>query len=115
MDEILIPKDFKKYTPKVLGGMTMRQIVLLVPAGVLAVLLNKYMSGNFYVLLIVIIFGLVWAFGWTKPYNMKFEDFITTSFVKMFLSPQKRIYKTKNLHRTVLEKEEGKKKNEKEK
>lgn len=104
MDDITIPKDFKDYEPKLIAGLTIRQTLLIVPAFIIAILAKSYLPETLFLLLVGLIFSIVWLFGWTKPYNMKFEKFLASSFVKMFLSPQQRIYKTDNLHRVILEK-----------
>lgn len=103
MDDILIPKDFKDYEPKLIGSFTVRQTLLAAPAFGIAVLMKNSLSSGLFIVLTMLIFSLVWALGWTKPYNMKFEEFVATSFMKMFMSPQKRKYKTENLHRVILD------------
>ena len=88
MDDVLIPKDFKKYEPKLIAGLTVRQTLLLVPASAIAIILKGILNGTLLVLIITLIFSLVWALGWTNPYNMKFEEFVATSFIKMFMVHQ---------------------------
>lgn len=103
MEDIMIPKDFKDYEPKLIGSFTIRQTVLVVPGFILAVMFQRFFSTDLFIFLTILTFSLIWALGWTKPYNMRFEEFVATSFVKMFLSPKQRIYKNENLHRVILE------------
>lgn len=108
MDDILVPKDFKDYEPKLIGSFTIRQTVLIVPGFILLIFLKGLLLDSVFIFAAIVIFSIIWALGWTKPYNMKFEEFVATSFMKMFMSPQKRIYKTDSLHRAVIEKKEKK-------
>lgn len=96
-----IPKDIKKYEPKLLGPFTTRQILCLVPGlglGVLAYLLLKnFLSSDvclFITTFIVVPFILL---GWFKPYGLPFEKFVKTVFISSVLSPPIRKYKTKRL------------------
>lgn len=94
-----IPDDIQKYEPKLIGPLSKRQLLSIVPAAVIAVA-AFYGIGDalpteaklFITMIIGVPFLLV---GWYKPYGLPFEDFVKTVAVSMVLSPKHRKYKTK--------------------
>lgn len=96
-----IPKDIRKYKPKLIGPFTTRQTLCLIPAVVLGVsaffLLKDLLSSDFCLLLITIIAVPFILIGWVEPYGLPFEKFVRTVFVSLVLSPAVRKYKTKRL------------------
>lgn len=98
MIEIDIPSiDPLQHEPKIFLGMSSRQILCLVPGLIVGVALfvatyQKSMDTA------VVLTGLSVApavcFGWLKPYNMKFEQYIKLWYFNTFVANQKRIYKT---------------------
>lgn len=123
MIEIDIPSiDPIQHQPKVFLGMTMRQIICIIPSLAVSVGLFSLTYGisselsMFLVLMVMIPAALV---GWYRPYNMNFEDYAKLWFYNEFQSNRKRILKTDSMEEikmlTIKEREaEERKKREKE-
>lgn len=103
MKDVVIPKDFREKDPKVIGFFTLRQILLVIPSVAFVIFSSGALNKVVWGICIVVLAILVLSFGWLQPYNMTLEKFLTTSFVKVFLSPKRRVYKTRNHHRVGFE------------
>ena len=123
MIEIDIPSiDPIQHQPKVFLGMTLRQIICIVPSSALAIFLcatTYKINDTLAILLALIIVAPAIAVGWLRPYNMNFEDFAKLWFYNEFQSNSKRILKTDSMEEfqmmTIKEREaEERKKREKE-
>ena len=105
--EIRIPKEINRYEAKFIGPFTLRQILSLgicLPIGIFVYNIVKPFVGTDLAGFMVIPFGaLAWAFGWYKPYGIRFEKYLKTIFVSTFLAPSKRVYKTENYYASILE------------
>ncbi len=97
--EIKVTKEIGNYEPKFIGPFTARQFLVFGIAGVCAVFLYKSArtiapkSIAGYICLLPAAVALL--FNW-KPYGMKFEKFVQSIFVNMFLAPMHRRYRTEN-------------------
>lgn len=104
MIEIRVTKELGNYEPKLVGPLTIRQVICLIIGlpccyliyRVLSPVMTKDIAGFF----CMIPAAVAGAFGWAKPYGMKTEKFIKATFVNMVLAPSNRRYKTKNVHET---------------
>lgn len=123
MIEIDIPSiDPIQHQPKVFIGMTLRQIICVVPSiAVSAILfgLTYKLSDELAIILVLIVMFPAILIGWYKPYNMNFEDYAKLWFYNEFQSNPKRILKTDSMEEikmlTIKEREiEEKKQREKE-
>lgn len=97
--EIKITKEIGNYEPKFIGPLTARQFLVFGIAGVSAVFLYKAartvapQSIAGYVCLLPAGLGLLFC---SNPYGMRFEKFVQSIFVNMFLAPSHRRYRTEN-------------------
>lgn len=99
MIEKNVPRDMSKYEAKLIGPLTTRHVVCLVPGAIVAVLAFfafKGVLGDAALLISTILavpFGLC---GLYKPYGIPFEKYAKTVFCSVVLSPTKKKYKTEN-------------------
>ena len=98
MIEIDIPSiDPIQHEPKVFVGLTARQIIFVVPGVTLGAALFamafKTSTDLAIVALMITVIPAV-CFGWARPYNLKFEQYLQLLYFNMFVSNPKRIYKT---------------------
>lgn len=100
--EIEIPKDITKYESKLIGPLTTRQTVCLVPGIGLGILvfnvLKPYLSQEMLIGVVMITSLPFLLCGFYKPYSMPFEKFIKSVFISMFIAPAKRKYITVNVY-----------------
>ena len=90
-----MPKDIKNYEPKILGPLTLRQLVCLGISLSYGIPFVLFTHGDIVVRIMV---GLalmvpVLLCGWFKVYNEPFEKFIKIIVKNKFLKPVKRKYK----------------------
>lgn len=106
MIEVEIPKDPNRYEPKQVGPFTIRQTICVAIMGVSGYFIYQYVSPylgtDLTGFLILIPAVIAWAFGWWKPYGLRFEAFIKTAFICNFISPTKRKYVTENHWETIM-------------
>ena len=116
--------DPLQHEAKIFFGMTSRQCLCIVPSiilGGLAFKLGYKLSLDLGIILCIICVIPGVLFGWYKPYNLKFEDYIKLLYYNTYVSEPKRIYKTDNAEVTNTIKESrlpeknNKKKKDKEK
>lgn len=95
MLEIEMSKDIKNFEPKILGPLTLRQIVCSLIALSYGIPLFFLLGGDIVVRIMVTLFAMVPALlcGWLKIYNEPFEKFVKIIFVNKFMKPAKRKYK----------------------
>lgn len=104
MIEIEIPEDVKKYEAKLIGPFTTRQIICLIGAAISGIgvyfLTNRvlHLETDAFIILLVLIAVPFALFGWIKPNEMKFEQYLYTIIRHSLLAPQHRVYKTENLY-----------------
>lgn len=98
--ELDIPKDIMAYDTKLVGPLSLRQLVCGVPMVGIMVLFNvaltKYISSD-----VAIFAGLLGALpfmlcGWVKVQGLPFEKFVMSTAKSMFLAPAKRKYVIEN-------------------
>lgn len=98
--ELDIPKDIMTYETKLIGPLSLRQLVCGVPMvvimGASTLFLSKIISSD-----VAIFAGLVCALpfmlcGWVKIQGLPFEKFAMSTAKSMFLAPAKRKYVIKN-------------------
>lgn len=104
--EKIIPKDTRQFKPKLIGFLTTRQTLCMIPAAVIGLVLFFGIGDAATTevkLFIMTIFALpLILIGWYEPYGLPFEKFVRTVFVSMVLSPKYRKYKTKRLDEDEL-------------
>ena len=99
MLEIEMPKDIKNYEPKILGPLTLRQLVCLGISLSYGIPFVLFTHGDIVVRIMV---GLalmvpVLLCGWLKVYNEPFEKFIKIIIINKFVKPEKRKYKCREV------------------
>ncbi len=99
MLEIEMPKDIKNYEPKILGPLTLRQLVCLGIASSYGIPFILLTHGD---IVVRIMIGLmlmipVLLCGWLKIYNEPFEKFLIIIIINKFIKPSKRVYKIKEI------------------
>lgn len=108
MIEIKIPRELDRYEPKFIGPLTLRQTIGVVFAGGVCIAIFKFLKPitgmAFCEFLSIVPASVAVAFGWLKPYGMKFEKFLMSIFVNSVLAPVKRRYITENRFDEALEK-----------
>lgn len=106
MIEMKIPKEISRYEAKAIGPFTLRQLICLlifIPIGGGLYFITSPYVGTSTAGFFVLPFGLAaWAFGWYKPYGLKFEKYLKTVFINSFVAPTKRPYKTENFYGNIL-------------
>lgn len=98
---IPIPKEISSFKPKIMMGLTFRQLLFgsigVVATIVVYSLIGKYIQTND---LRVVISGLIMlpfiCLGWIEPYGMNFESFMISYVQNCILSPSVRKYKAEN-------------------
>lgn len=119
MIEIKIPKEIRNYKEKLFFGLNLRQTLCTVIAlGTnipLYFALKPYLGDDLISWVIICIALPIFLIGYFNYNGMPFEQFIACIFRFMFLTPQRRKYKTENLfailaqiHRKEIEAERKK-------
>ena len=108
MVEMRITKEIGNYKPRVVGPLNFRQLICVGIAAPICYFIYKYLSphitrdlAGFFCILPAAVAGL---FGWYHPYGMNTEQFIRSVFVKTFLAPSHRKYRTENQFERIGEK-----------
>lgn len=98
MLEIEMSKDIKDFEPKVIGVLSLRQIVCLFIAAVYGVPLFFLLSGEIVTKLLITLVAVVPVLlcGWIKVYDEPFEKFIKIIITNKFIKPVNRKYRVKN-------------------
>lgn len=100
--EIEIPKDITKYEAKLIGPLTTRQTVCVIPGvglGVLGYNVFQSFATDEASLFVGILFAAPFLLcGWYKPYGIPLEKFIKTVFVSLVRAPKHRKYITHNVY-----------------
>ena len=106
MLEVPVTKEITEYEPKLIGPFTTRQTICLFFAIPISFMIIQHLQPILgWDLAAVVLFfpaGICYLIGWFKPYGMKIEKFLQDVFVKRFLAPTHRKYKTQNTHARVL-------------
>ncbi len=106
MVEIRITRELGDFEPRFIGPLTLRQALCVVCAAVPAYLLYTQLKGLLPVDVIgficIIPAAIAGAFGWFRPYGMKFEVFLRSIFISSVLAPAIRKYKGPNRLRTLF-------------
>lgn len=96
MIEIKIPKEIRKYKEKVVGGLTLRQLIAVIITGSIVIPLYIFLKNiighqptSYIVMFISIPFLLL---GFYEKDGLKFEKYIVYFMKFYFLVPQKRKY-----------------------
>jgi len=109
MIDIRIPKEIRKYKEKLFFGLTARQFVCTVIAGVINIPLyfysRQYLGDDLASWLVIAIAIPIMLAGYFSYNEMPFEEFLITVIKFEFIYPQKRKYVTENLYE-LLDKEE---------
>lgn len=98
---------------KVILGMTLRQIVCMGIAGVLAVLVAFLMDWNLNIALfpMMIVAAICCAFGWYKPNGEPYEKYLFKLIRVTIYHGNKRKYKTKNQYVIMMNEEYQRRRN----
>lgn len=100
--ELKVTKEIGNYESKVFFGLTLRQLLsLLIAAPAVWFIYSKlspYMSRESLGFVCMAFGAIPCAFGFVKPYGMPTEKFLKSIFINRILAPQKRKYKTANVH-----------------
>ena len=97
--EIKIPKEITKYEAKLIGPLTTRQTVCLIPgfgAAILAKMLCDQLAPSITGMAMILVFIPFGLLGFVKVYEMPFEQFAVGWFKTRFLAPSKRKTIVKN-------------------
>lgn len=107
MIEIRIPKDVRKYEPKLIGPFNKRQAICLgIFTPVMLVLFNivsPFFGNTIAAYTCFPVAGLAYLFGWVKPYGMGFEQFLASTFINNMLAPSNRKVVEKNYYAILTE------------
>lgn len=107
MIEIRMIKDIGSYENKVLGPLTLRQLIAVSIAAPIGWgiyrTLSPYLTTDLAGFLLMIPAGCAYLFGWYKPYGMTFEKFLKSVFVNTVLAPSHRKYKTENRQESAIQ------------
>lgn len=98
MIEIDIPSiDPIQHEPKIILGLTSRQCLFIVPGvglGIASFLLLKNISLDLAVITTALCVFPAVLFGWYRPFNMKFEQYLKLCYFNTFVASSKRVLKT---------------------
>lgn len=101
-----VPKEIRKYETKLIGPLTSRQFICLMIASLLTgsicyLLHTKYeLNMNLIMTVLIPIGGICGAFA-SKPYGMKFENYIFNYIIDNFLAPAKRKFSSENYYSKI--------------
>lgn len=102
MIEVEMSKDIRDCEPKLLGPFTKRQVICIVISlaygAPVFFLLGFGMDLFLRILISIILMAPAIACGWCDMYGMPLEKFGIHIFKTLILSPQKRLYKSKNMY-----------------
>lgn len=93
--EVEMNQDIREYEPKILWGLTGRQIKYIgigIVIDVTLLILFHKLSISIRVFAIAVVTVLTFVCGSTEIYGMPVEQFILLVFRKLFLIPRKRVY-----------------------
>lgn len=93
--ETRVPKDIRQYKTKILGPLTLRQLICITIAGVIDVILYmtvlKHLSMDIEITVYSLVFlNLPIFLFMTEPQGLKFEVFLKEVVFKMFFYPRYR-------------------------
>lgn len=98
MISVEIPNDIAEYKPKLILGLTGRQVTCVILTAVFIFLDLKFLKpyiGETLSLGLAIVPALIAVlFGWKEPYGMPFEKYLQSVFVQAFVAPKMRKCKT---------------------
>lgn len=107
MIELPITKDITKYKPKLLLGLTTRQVICTVLALVAAVplflIMDKIFIRDFTFFVCMALATPFVLCGFVHPYDMNFETYFLIIIRSIFLSPSKRKYIQKNMFENLFD------------
>lgn len=101
MIEVKMPKDIMTYESKVVGPLTMRQLICAIIAVILDVIVYFVLiralalSSDALLYAVFLIDIPVMMFGYVKPYGMHLEQYISDVFLRSMLVPKWRRPKNK--------------------
>ncbi len=104
--EIEMSKDIKAYEVRVIGPLTMRQLVCILIASMYGIPLLFILKGSFMTrtVIVIILMTPVILCGWGKAYGMPLEKYFFL-IVKKSLISKNRVYETKNRYEYLLDTE----------
>lgn len=98
MIEIEMSRDIREFEPKIIGPLSVRQLVCVAIGAVIAIPLFMLVPGPIEIRIVLAIFLAAPAFiaGFLKLYGMPAEKFFLKVLVPNLTNPTSRKYKTKN-------------------
>lgn len=96
MIETKMPKDIRKYKTKMIGPLTMRQLICVAIMGVVDIILYSLVIYPFELSTEFTIYGLILidvpigAFGWIEPQGLPLEIYLKDVVLRSFIAPAKR-------------------------
>ncbi len=100
MIEVRIPKEIKEYEDKIFFGLTVRQLISSIIAGVVSIFAYvyflDYINEEILSYFIIIFDCFILSIGWVKYNGMRMEQFMFV-FMEHMIYPQKRIYDDDNI------------------
>jgi hypothetical protein len=95
MLDVKIPSEIRAYKSKLLFGLTARQLISIAGAfaagATIAVLGSKVIPIDYVMWVIIIVAGLIVAWGFATYKGMRFEEFVRV-MVQFNINPQRRVY-----------------------
>ncbi len=98
MIEVEIPNNISEYKPKLLLGLTGKQVVCVVLTAFCIFVdfkfLKPYIGEMFAMALAIIPAAIAAMFGWVEPYGMTFDKYLKSVLLQAVLAPKARKAKT---------------------
>ena len=98
MIEIEMSRDIREFEPKIIGPLSIRQLITIGIAVIVAVPIIKFapIEITYRVLLAMFIAGPIGVCGFIKMYGDYLDVFLLKILVPFYMRPPKRPYKTEN-------------------
>ena len=98
MIEVEIPNNISEYKPKLLFGLTGKQVVCVVLTALCIFIdfkfLKPYIGETFAMALAIFPAAIAAMFGWVEPYGMTFDKYLKSVLIQAVLAPKARKAKT---------------------
>lgn len=109
--KVKMTRDLNKYKPKFIAGLTVRQALSLLICILVVVpsyfFLKKYLDENSVEWIILLIGGLILAFGWVEYQGLTFEKILLERINTIFILPKTRYFKIEDEFEEFLKEEEN--------
>lgn len=109
--KVKMTRDLNKYKPKFIAGLTVRQALSLLVCILVVVpsyfFLKKYLDEDSVEWIILLIGGLILAFGWVEYQGLTFEKILLERINTIFILPKTRYFKIEDEFEEFLKEEEN--------